>query len=272
MMHSFLSGLPELEADELESEAEKEQAGEMNAPAIGLFDSVVDVGETTPALISESTALHPTPHSSGRLSLSDPQLTQKPELGEPIAGQTLEGEAEPEKLEIDSSLPTPPSPASSISSLPPQITSSNKLLGPTVPLSRILQEADRLRSRYPISHKALRLEETMGPESMLRTWSADPNKIMGDSAAEEVVLRTDLVVLPDLDDDVFEPYIPPAPKPARTRLAVLPKLDLGTVMSIGLPMMAIIFAVASNSPTARGGAQQALALAFNFVEVGGIMV
>ncbi|KAG9119378.1 hypothetical protein FRC07_005610 [Ceratobasidium sp. 392] len=274
MMHSFLSSLPELEADELELEIGDEQVGGAETPVAQAAGSVTEVETSSiaPSLTNDSSPTE-TPCSSGMATPSNREAIDSG-LSKPMVDEVLESRTDVEERSMDhSSFASPPSPASSTSSLPLPVVSSNKPLVSAVPLSRILQEADKLRDKYPISHKKLRLSDTMGPNSMLRTWSTDPQEVPGDDVAEEAVIDTGSVVLPDLDDDVFEPYYPPVePKESKAGLAVLPRLDIGTAVSIGLPVVALLFAVASNSPTTRASAAQAMTFAFSFVEVGGGMV
>ncbi|KAG8752447.1 hypothetical protein FRC12_011952 [Ceratobasidium sp. 428] len=270
MMHSFLSSLPELEADQLEPD--EDRRGGETTPVARVPSPVTEAetSSTVPSLTDDSlTAYSPTetPYTSGMVTPSNREEVDFGS-GNSTVDEVPRVETSVEELKMShSSFLSPSSPASSTSSLPAPVSSSNRPPVSTVPLSSILQVADKLRERYPISDKALRLDETMGPNSMLRTWSRDPRKILGDDAAEEAVLDTASVVLPDLDDDIFEPYPPPAePKEMK---AALPKLDIGMAVSIGVPVLALVFAVASNNPTMRA---QAFAFAYNFVEVGGGMV
>lgn len=261
MMHSELCALPELEADELEPEPEvKVVAAPMADPPA--YDTLVP---TVPSLVNDLAPLHSTtdtPDTSNQISPSNStqKLTEKEGFGETSHAVTTSAEK---------SEPLPPSsPASSLSSLPLQPPSSNHPHSLAIPLSSILQKADRLRSRFPINHEYLHLEETMGPKSMLRTWSRDPKEILSDEAAEEAVLSTEELVLPEQEEDEDFPYLPIEPKRPDTRLALLPKIDIGMAFAIGLPMAAAMFMVASNSPTAKARTEQFAALAFNFVEVG----
>lgn len=259
MMHSLLCSLPELEADELELSVDKDDIAllHLDVPVPVPMDS-----HTTSAT-SDTTEDHPPATPASATIESSLYSEQVPLEKSDSAHSSLPQNTGPDAEEH--TLPrAPPSPASSLSSLPPQDPVVDERREPTVPLSQILQAADQLRTRYPIQHKALRLDATMGPKSMLRTWSRDPDEILGDDAAEEAVLATDLVVLPDLDDDVFE-YPPPVEKPTDTRLAALPKLDMGLVVTIGIPMLGVMLAVASQSPTARAHAQQATSWAFEFI-------
>ncbi|KAG8708830.1 40S ribosomal protein S6 [Ceratobasidium sp. 423] len=258
MMHSFLSSLPELEADELPGPVDAHQLS--LDPT--LDPSMIDLG-STPDLGSSEDSSAQSPVSS----IEPPPYTEK-SLPEPVE-PPLDGSHDAQNLvdpPVDCVIPAPPSPASSLSSLPPQGPSVGHRDGPTVPLSQVLQCADRLRTRYPISHEKLRLKETLGPQSMLRTWSEDPDEIIGDETAEEYVLATDQIVYPDMDDDVFEPYPPPSlDKPSDTRLARLPKLNMA--LTVGLPVVAVMLALAS-SPTTRAQAKQGTAFVYNFAEVG----
>lgn len=272
-MHSLLCSLPELEADELELSVNKDEIASLHLDVPAPTPAHREATSHTPSAASDTTEDRPpeTPASANiESSLYDEQVPlEKSHPAHPslaLPQSTTPGAEKP-------ALPqAPPSPASSLSSLPPQDPVDDERRGPTVPLSQILQAADRLRTKYPIQHRALRLEETMGPKSMLRTWSSDPDEILGDDAAEEAVLATDLVVLPDLDDDVFE-YPPPVEKPTDMRLVALPKLDMALVMTVGIPMLGVMFAVASQSPTARAHAQQATEWVLDSFKVGsGLML
>ncbi|KAJ1311476.1 hypothetical protein OPQ81_009964 [Rhizoctonia solani] len=260
MMHSFLSSLPELEADELPDPVDVHDLSPSSHAPLASDSSTINPSSPTSDLglskgisaHSSVTSFQPSPYTEKSTSaLVEPPL------------DVAEGPATSVD-QLDSNVPAPPSPASSLSSLPPQDPSVDHGGGPTVPLSEVLRAADRLRTRYPISHKKLRLDETLGPHSMLRTWSDDPDEIIGDDTAEEYVLATDQIVYPDMDDDVFEPYPPPSPdKPSNARLALLPKLNMRSALTFGLPVAAVILAVVSNSPTTR---QQGTALVYNFAE------
>ncbi|KAG9095783.1 hypothetical protein FS749_009779 [Ceratobasidium sp. UAMH 11750] len=274
MMHSFLSSLPELEADELEPEDEPGQAEGTSTPVarVSGFVTEAETSSTVPSLTNDSPSYSPTetPYSSGMVTPSSPETAEF--ASKPTVNSLPEAATDVAGSDMSRSLFPSPSPASSTSSLPPPIVLSSRTLGSLVPLSRILQEADKLRDKYPISHEALRFDKTMGPNSMLQTWSIDPQKILGDDAAEEAVLDTGSVVLPDLNDDVFEPYSPAAGPEEKTRLPVLPRLDLRTAVTISVSLMAVTWALASNSPTIRAEAAQTVAFAFSVFQVGGGMV
>ncbi|KAL5641307.1 hypothetical protein ACGC1H_001706 [Rhizoctonia solani] len=254
MMHAYLSSLPELEADELpDPSSTHDQPSSPHAPS---ELSTTNLDSPTYGLSSSKESWV---HSSVSSVEPPPYAEESPVE---LQAQDTAKSVDPPVVRV---MPAPPSPASSLSSLPPQIPSVDHRDGPTIPLSQVLQEADHLRTKYPISHAKLRLEETLGPHSMLRTWSDDPDEIIGDDTAEEYVLATDQIVYPDMDDDVFEPYPPPSSdKPSNTRLARLPKLNMA--LTLGLPMVAVMFAVASNSPTTRAHLKQGTAFAWNFAE------
>lgn len=265
-MHSYLCSLPDLEADELEPPASRRgasalQTGLVPTSALGLLSPDSDSARDHPSEMPLSPMIDPPPYSERFLSMVVESSTN-------LSHSTMSNEEK--SASSFASPPAPPSPASSLSSLPPQDPSMDQHCGPVVPISQILQAADRLRSRFPITDKKLRLEETLGPNSALRTWSSDPNEILEDNVAEEAVVATDQVVFPDLDDDVFELYPPPVvEKPVSGRLALLPKLDMTIMMSVGIPVFAAAaLAFASSSPTARAHAHQAASWAYNFAEVG----
>ncbi|EUC66844.1 Rab-GTPase-TBC domain protein [Rhizoctonia solani AG-3 Rhs1AP] len=256
MMHAFLSSLPELEADELPDPFNTHD--QLSSPHAPSELSTTNLSSSTYGLCSSKESWV---HSSVSPVEPPPYADEFP----------LEPQAQDAATSVDPpvirAMLAPPSPASSLSSLPPQEPSIDHRGGPTIPLSQVLQEADRLRTKYPIFHTKLRLEETLGPHSMLRTWPDDLDEIIGDDTAEEYVLATDQIVYPDMDDDVFEPYPPPSfDKPSNTRLTRLPKLNMA--LALGLPMAAVMFAVASNSPTTRAQLKQGTAFAWNFAEVG----
>ncbi|CAE6448358.1 unnamed protein product [Rhizoctonia solani] len=249
MMHSYLSSLPDLEADGLPDSVDTHDKASSPVPLNSDWSTInLDSSHHDP----KDPSVHP----------------PVPSIDPPLYAE------KPTSNPVDPSVHAPPSPASSLSSLPPMDPAFDHRDGPTIPLSRILQDADRLRTTYHISHEKLRLKETLGPHSMLRTWSDDPEEIIGDDKAEEYVLATDQIVYPDMDDDVFEPYPPPSPiKPSSTRLALLPKLNIRMALTVGLPMAAVMFAVASNSPTTRTQVKQGTELVYNFAEVGyGLML
>ena len=69
-------------------------------------------------------------------------------------------------------------------------------------LSSLLIRADELYRSYPPSQPSLHLSETMGPQSVIYTWSEDPSGLLSDDEAEATVLKPELVV---------HPYIEPEP-------------------------------------------------------------
>lgn len=267
MMHSFLCSLPELEADEPEWEEEQVPLSQRDSPstpsatetASYMTSTASNATEDTSPKTPISSAAEPPPYAE-QDSFNSPD---QPSLVQPH-GTTLNAE----KQAVD---PAPPSPASSLSSLPLQDPVMDDRHEVTVPLSQVLREADRLRQKYPIHDKRLRLDDTLGPKSMINTWSSNPNDILGDDAAEEAVIATDQIVLPDREDDVFDPY-PPPNKPTDTRLALLPKLNMRLAVTVGIPVIAMGLAFASRSPTARAHVQDATAWAYTLIEVGGGMV
>ncbi|CUA76695.1 hypothetical protein RSOLAG22IIIB_02162 [Rhizoctonia solani] len=250
MMHSVLSSLPELEADELPDPVSAQPSSPRVSPtsesSANLGAPSFDLGSSKDSWANSSVS-----------SIEPPPDAEK----SPVELEEAHDVPKPTGPPVDRAAHAPPSPASSLSSLPPQDPPVDHRDGPTIPLSQVLQAADKLRNKYPMSHEKLRLKETLGPQSMLRTWIDDPDEIIGDDTAEEYVLATDQIVYTDADDDVFEPYPPPSfdDKPCDTRTARLSKLNMA--LTVG----AVLFAFAASSPTAR---THSTALAYNFAEVG----
>ncbi|CAE6450049.1 unnamed protein product [Rhizoctonia solani] len=243
MMHSFLSSLPDLEADELPEPVDAQENDQSSSTHAPFNSDLLTLNSDVPSDVDSSRD----DLTSSLVSVQPPSYTEK---ASQLPASSLDELQDSPNQPTGLNPPAPPSPASSLSSLPPELPNIDHQSGPTVPLSQILQAADRLRTRYPISYEKLRLKETLGPHSMLRTWSEDPDEIIGDDEAEEYVLATDQIVYPDLDDDVFEPYPPPQPvklSKTRTLLARLPKIDMMAYAAFGLVAVAVV----ANSPTAR---------------------
>ncbi|ELU41655.1 TBC domain-containing protein [Rhizoctonia solani AG-1 IA] len=243
MMHSFLSSLPDLEADELPEPVDTQENDQSSSTHAPFNSDLLTLNSDVPSDVDSSRD----DLTSSLVSVQPPSYTEK---ASQLPASSLDELQDSPNQPTGLNPPAPPSPASSLSSLPPELPNIDHQSGPTVPLSQILQAADRLRTRYPISYEKLRLKETLGPHSMLRTWSEDPDEIIGDDEAEEYVLATDQIVYPDLDDDVFEPYPPPQPvklSKTRTLLARLPKIDMMAYAAFGLVAVAVV----ANSPTAR---------------------
>ncbi|TFK48917.1 hypothetical protein OE88DRAFT_1663187, partial [Heliocybe sulcata] len=83
----------------------------------------------------------------------------------------------------------PPSPVSS--------ASTHRVRKARVSLTFLLAQADALYSLYPPTHPSLGVKTTLGPYSVVSTWSDVPAQLPDDDEAEAMVLRPELVVLPE---------------------------------------------------------------------------
>lgn len=74
-----------------------------------------------------------------------------------------------------------------------------------VSLTSLLSQADDLYSRFPPSHSQLSLNSTMGPNSVVFTWSESPlGGSLSESEAEEIVDQPQTVVLPYVDPEEIQ--------------------------------------------------------------------
>lgn len=155
-----------------------------------------------------------------------------PEFGEAPVPATLLDESfvssrtESEEHEQDpTQIPLPPSRSASHSRAPTPSTTSpwdRKAIPksrPTVKLTSLLTYSDALMSLYPPSHPSLRVEQTMGPKSVIRTWieprlnndnreDGEGMEVLSDEECEAIVRdgKVEDIVLPwdpmeDMEDD-----------------------------------------------------------------------
>ena len=71
----------------------------------------------------------------------------------------------------------------------------------TISLPSLLARADELLSQFPPNHPELHLEDILGPQSVVFTWSENSHDLASDSEAEAMVIRPDLVVRPFTEPD-----------------------------------------------------------------------
>ena len=80
---------------------------------------------------------------------------------------------------------------------------------PRVCLSHLLRTADGLYETHPPTHPDIALQNVMGPQSVMLTWSENAEDLPSDDEAEKMVRRPDLIVLAlptASDEDVKEAY------------------------------------------------------------------
>ncbi|KAH8085474.1 rab-GTPase-TBC domain-containing protein [Cristinia sonorae] len=221
MIHSVLSGLPELfEEDEKTTLGESEEAESDHAPGI------TDRDIPTPN-IDLSTSRDETSHSSASSLSQDSReetilehsssvaegLTEEVHDMLPTSGsESLK--AEPSRTTPTSRPCTPPSADQIAPSQSSPQPSRPPTPGPAAPcrprvsISHLLRTADSLYTTFPPSHPSVALDTIMGPQSVMMTWTENPEDLPEDDEAERIVLRPDLIVLPiQLDEeDTKETY------------------------------------------------------------------
>lgn len=239
MLHSLLSGLPDL-FDGEETKAESRETKESKQEPTPVKTEVGDVelpsgdvqadGHPEAITVPQSMKDEPTsgisttsqdepksivvtpPPVFGALTDVDPlvpSLTDDAEqpLQDNLPSNIFEGAeslSPTNTAEIDEEKPlvsTPPTP-------PPESDSESdaELFASRtkVSLSSLLLRADELYQSYPPSQPSLCLSETMGPQSVVYTWSEDPSNLPSDDEAEAMVLKPELVVYPYVEPEPSE--------------------------------------------------------------------
>ncbi|KAI0312170.1 rab-GTPase-TBC domain-containing protein [Amylostereum chailletii] len=132
-----------------------------------------------------------------------------PDFGEPPIPPFLLEQHHHHHLD-PASIPLPPSPPLTPPPLPPSPppTPPRRPTRTTLSLPTLLRQADTLLFLYPPTHASLRLAQTMGPASVIHTWSEDPSSLPPDAEAEAMVVRGTDVVL------AWEPEPPSSPSPS----------------------------------------------------------
>ncbi|KAI8974866.1 rab-GTPase-TBC domain-containing protein [Trametes punicea] len=241
MMHSLLTGLPDLyEEDEhafseqsvssetgTNTEAKTEEAGhhppedadqdrKMDALRVSVIE---DSGADVP--VGSSTTYMP-PASLSEDAYSDdaeqPQNTDSresnDELGptEPRADLHLSGEGasvvkneEPPEAKADPAEelgePTMDEKPSPTRTTSPEPIDMIRPQRPRVSLTTLLSHADELYAQFPPTHPSVAVSSIMGPQSAMLTWSERCAEMPDDDEAELMVTKPELVVLPYIEPD-----------------------------------------------------------------------
>ncbi|KZT24850.1 hypothetical protein NEOLEDRAFT_1134531 [Neolentinus lepideus HHB14362 ss-1] len=122
------------------------------------------------------------------ISVKEEELGEVTEIHEEVVKSPPSQEPDPEKKESDEES-RPSSPASS----------SYRVRKTRVSVTSLLARADALYNLYPPIHPDLGVNTVMGPKSVIFTWSENPAYLPDDDEAEEMVLRPELVVLPQVE-------------------------------------------------------------------------
>ncbi|KAA1474967.1 hypothetical protein DENSPDRAFT_866750 [Dentipellis sp. KUC8613] len=168
-------------------ESEHSESGAADAPS-------ADAREASPTNDTETNPDAQVPSSSS-------ETPSPPDFGDPPV---------PPGLIHPHNIPLPPSRSpsrstslshsrsrSSIAHARPRTPSPPPRSRPAHSLPLLLQHADALLARFPPAHPALQLDRTMGPASVVHTWSEDPAALPSDADAEALAVRGVDIVLPE---------------------------------------------------------------------------
>ncbi|KAG8882245.1 hypothetical protein FRB98_003849 [Tulasnella sp. 332] len=283
MMHSILSQLPDMVPDGME-ESERQMVQPSSSkplpasrsPSRQPREGILGQIDETPSGGSDNM------ESRGRslgaswesnISITSPDsTTAASEEGDDQDERTTLAPSEASSLPTDTDTTfiraaTPPPPPKYTEKLTMLVSPEHEVMSGT-PLSQLLVAADQLYLAYPPSHPSIAVDEIMGPNSVLFTWTErnyKPPEVSGsvhseqvagqgieggqkasrclpsDDAAEEMVTHKSLVVLPyDPEEEFMDvlgggaEYKPmkriPVHKRRRLRLDVA-KLDKGTILT-----------------------------------------
>ena len=201
MIHSILTGLPKFADYRAQSDDQVQPVPEptiavpgysvTTSPLRGSDDSsLADEVSTSECNMSES---HP--HMGASLSdmpsaraVEDPPgsslLRPKISISSPLSASASFDPAD---------IPLPPSAASTPPGSPKLMKSAHSQ--PTYSLIQVFLLADDLFDRFPPDTPELRLTHTLGPASVMRTWTEDAKSLLNDDQAEALVAAgVDIVV------------------------------------------------------------------------------
>lgn len=229
MLHSLLTALPELSDGDEQHEAEESsnvqdvesniltdrlKESEVGATRKEHFQAESEIDSVVIALSNEAAEPSKLPDTdvesgseAGGSSQGEPELSGKSQQsdtslpGSSIASNlssvdlksssesTHDESAHAQSSSHDHPRAASPAPSSASTSSRP-----NNHKRPIIPLPYLLSEADRLYAIYPPSLPALHLNDILGPQSVVNTWSEDPRDLPTDDEAEAMARHTSLIV------------------------------------------------------------------------------
>lgn len=233
MLHSLLSGLPDLfDGEDMTGELRETQElkHEHTPVKIEVKDVEMPAGDVQEDTHPESnvvlqsinneltSGISPTPQDEldpiapvfGALTDVDPpvppgnaeQCPQDNSLSNMSEAAGFSSPTDAAKIDEEKPpVPTPPTPPREPDS---QSDTEPSTFRTKISLSSLLMRADELYQSYPPSHPSLHLSETMGPQSVVYTWSEDPSILPSDDEAEAAVLKPELIVYPYVEPEVSE--------------------------------------------------------------------
>lgn len=211
MLHSLLSGLPDIEDEQVEGEdarpaklevkskstAHESPANPVNIPLPESTTTSLAGSKIMPVTEDQKSSDADLEGQEGHASSVDEVTIDESLLHQLQVQQESEFESE-QNLTLGHSTPLyTPSPHHSRTPSPSQSQTHQShphphTSRPHIPLATLLTQTDNLLASFPPTHPALHLAEIMGPRSVFFTWGEDPfaASIGSDKWAEEIVGNT----------------------------------------------------------------------------------
>ncbi|KAI0641372.1 rab-GTPase-TBC domain-containing protein [Trametes meyenii] len=240
MMHSLLTGLPDLyeegedtitlneesseSTDGITTQCKVEEPDAQTSSSDAVIDGPLAMRPATPEVDTTGHSVDDATEENSTLIAEDVPLTalessctadaQDSNSLETASGSSSDLTVDPtveittEKDDMPSTSAEPQEP--SVSEIYISRTTSPEPFEPTRPhrprvsLTTLLTHADELFALYPPTHPAIDISSIMGPQSAMITWSERRAELPDDDEAELMVTKPELVVLPHVepDDDV----------------------------------------------------------------------
>ena len=294
MIHSLLSGLPDLYEEISVEMVEMEEDGtvqedvpdtaEINTPANDSCDEEKTAVDTPPASSGEEDADPPAKsidldsseaRSNGNAKLEDAEdhtatatLRRRNVLEKPAhvleasddTVQTYATALENQEAAQPSEQQEEKVPATRSRSM----SSPARAHRPRLSLTSLLRRSDELFALYPPSHPAILLSGIMGPQSVVFTWSQVPSELPVDDEAELMVTQPQLIVLPMQPEEIEQEEEReerksrrgrPMPKPPRIGRVVVQRKAVVASAVLVLGVAMAIYGLQTAPERARGGAR-----------------
>jgi hypothetical protein len=205
MLHSLLSGLPDIYEDDCPPEPVKAES--MDGDDSNDKTVVQDPTTSLHIQMDPSEAESAYPESSAEDTLVDPSpaSTSPFPTRESFKTEELDNiDLKPAAATVDGLIVESCTQAGDADEIPdankkPPLDTCPIIKHPRpikISLSSLLVQADELYASYPPTHVKLALSTIMGPQSVVFTWSEDSLALPSDADAESMVERPELVVFP----------------------------------------------------------------------------
>lgn len=212
MMHSLLSGLPDISDDEPASSSDDDALEPENSdplqvePELEPPDDSINIEDVLDA--QELVPSSPLKEQTTTFSTTDISEEIKEEaLDREVIDPPVEPETHPPR-QPDASITTDPPTTLIDEKYPPRRPSTpisptpvSHPHRPQITLTSLLTQADALYETYPPTHPSINLSSIMGPQSVVFTWSETLSEMPDDDEAELMVDKPELIVRPYVDTD-----------------------------------------------------------------------